>query len=132
MKIIFNIIPILLLSTFTSCMRDDYTSNRVISPSEKYYFITTVNQTDKSKEDYAYVILSLFNADGELIVKFNTEAGDFNKWAIGWEEKKDTIIMNSSDIGIYAWRLENNELNEIEVTDNLKRQAEKIKLDKYK
>jgi len=114
---------------------DNYSSDRIISPSGKYYLITTVNRTDESKEDYAYVLLALFSKDGQLITNFNTRAGDANKWAIGWEMERDTIIMNSSDIGVYAWRIESREIIELrenEITESIKKQAEEIKVNKYK
>ncbi len=114
---------------------DNYSSDKTISPSGKYYFISNVNRTDKSKDDYAYVVLSLFSADGQLITKFNTKVGDSNKWAVAWETKSDTIIMNSSDIGIFAWRIDNSEIQELresEMTESLKKQAEEIIEIKYK
>lgn len=132
MKIKVKILSFFLLSILTSCTRNNYSGSKTASPSGKYYFITTVNRTDESKDDFADVILSLYSADGKLITQINTGAGDFNSWAIGWETKTDTIIMNSSDIGLYAWRLENNQLKKLEMTEALNRQAEKIKQDKYK
>lgn len=133
MKTILNILIIYLFSLLTtSCSRADYSGEKIVSPSGKYYFITSVNKTDKSKDDYAYVVISLFDVDGKLITKLNTNAGDFSKWAIGWDAKTDTIIMNSSDIGTYAWKPENNHLKEIELTESIKEQSEEIKNEKYK
>lgn len=40
--------------------------------------------------------------------------------------------MNSSDIGTYAWKPENNQLKEIELTESIKEQSEEIKIEKYK
>jgi len=97
--------------------------------------IATVNRTDESKDDYAYVMLGLFSMDGQLITNFNTRAGNANKWAIGWDMKMDTIIMNSSDIGVYAWRIESSEIIELrenEMTESIKEQAREIEGIKYK
>lgn len=132
MKIKIYIFTSILSFILTSCTKSNYSSSKTVSPSGKYYFITTVNRTDESKNDYAHVFLSLFDVKGKLITKIYTGAGDFNSWAIGWAIKSDTIIMNSSDIGLYAWRLENNQLKKLEMTEELNRQAAKIKLDKFK
>jgi hypothetical protein len=134
MKTDFSILTVLALIILSSCM-GNYSSDKIISPSGKYYLITTVNRTDKSKDDYAYVMLSLFSMDGQLITNFNTKAGDANKWAIGWDIKMDTIIMNSSDIGVYAWRIESSEIRELrenEMTESIKEQAKEISANKYK
>lgn len=134
MKPHFRILTVLALMILSSCM-NNHSSEKLISPSGKYYFITTVNRTDKSKKDYAYVVLSIFSSYDQLITKLNTKAGDANKWAIAWDTKMDTIIMNSSDIGIYAWGINNGEIRELrkdEMTESIKKQADEIKRNKYK
>lgn len=132
MKIAFYIILILISICVAGCMMNNYESQKTFSPSGKYYIITTVNQTDKSKNDYADVYISLFSNDGVLKNKFNSKAGDFNKWAIGWDSDGDTIIMNSSDIGMRAWRLENDQPIQIEITEKIKSRAKILKAEKYK
>jgi hypothetical protein len=125
---------IFLLTIFlslTGCKVDNYQSEKIISPTGKYYLIASVNQTDKSKDDYADLTISLYSSDGQTLTKLNTNAGDFSKWAINWDRKQDTVIMNSSDIGIYAWRIENKELKPINLTGNLKSRADEIKKEKY-
>jgi len=134
MKTHYSILTVFALFILNSCI-DNYKSDKIISPSGKYYFITTVNRTDKSRDDYAYVMLALFSKDGQLITNFNTKASDANKWAIGWDMQSDTIIMNSSDIGVYAFRIDSSEIRELsenEMTESLLKQAKEIKEIKYK
>lgn len=44
----------------------------------------------------------------QQIVTLQTGASDFQAWAVGWYPGKDTIILNCSDIGTYAYHLINN------------------------
>lgn len=44
-----------------------------------------------------------------------TEAGDFNKWAIAWHHQNDTLIMKSSDVSSYAWKIIDNKFEKIEM-----------------
>lgn len=129
---IFIIITIFLFVNLTGCKVDNHQSQKIISPTGKYYLTASVNNADKSKNDYGVVTISLYNAKGQILTKLNTMAGDFNKWAINWDSKQDTVIMNSSDIGTYSWRIENNELKPIELTVNLIKRAEEIKKEKYR
>lgn len=103
----------------------------MISPSGKYYLITTVNRTDKSKDDFATVVISLYSVEKELLSVLNTKAGDSNKWAIGWDKIMDIIILKSSDIGTYAWKIENGEFVNVEISESIREQAEEIMENKY-
>jgi hypothetical protein len=126
------LLMILLMLCLTNCSRNNHVSNKVFSPSGKYYLITTVNRTDQSKADYADVIISVYNIDGKLKTKFSSNAGDANSWAIGWDAVNDTVVMFSSDIGIFAWRLENDEPVSIELTNPIESRAKQLKAEKYK
>lgn len=131
MKTYFHILTVLSLIILSSCT-NDYSSDKMGSPSGKYYIITTVNRTDKSKDNYTDVVISLYTVEGKLLTNLNTKAADSNKWAIGWDSKEDIIILNSSDIGTYSWRIENGEFIEIELTESIREQAEEILNTKYK
>lgn len=127
----FYLFMILSLITFSNC-KNDYSSDKMISQSGKYYFTTTVNRTDKSKDDFAAVIVSLYSVEGELLSVLNTKAADSNKWAIDWDKNEEIIIMKSSDIGTYAWKTENGEFVNIELTESIREQAEEMLNTKYK
>ena len=66
MKTPFYILIVFSLIVFSKC-KNDYSSDKMISSSGKYYFIPTVNRTDKSKDDFANVVISLYSAEGELL-----------------------------------------------------------------
>lgn len=110
----------------------NYKSDTTISPTSKYYFITTVNRPGNKKEDFADVVIHLYNSKGQLLSDFNTNAGDANKWAVGWDKTKDTIILFSSDIGNSAYKIENGELKNITLTTELNNRASELKEEKYR
>ena len=59
-----------------------------------------------------------------------SNAGDFNRWEIGWSESGNILIMNSRDIGNRAWEITESGIKELEMTAELNRQAEKLIVDK--
>ena len=122
---------ILLTLTFTSCFFSDYESEKSESPTGNFEIYSTVNQTDKNADNYAEVIIHLYDKKNEKLTELNTGAGDANKWTIGWTEIGDTIVLQSSDIGNKAWILKNDEPNEIKMTNELNERAEFLKSKKY-
>lgn len=131
MKTPFYILIVFSLIVFLKC-KNDYSSDKMISSSGKYYFIPRVNRTDKSKDDFANVVISLYSAEGELLSVLNTKAGDSGKWATNWDKNKEIVIIKSSDIGTYAWKIENGEFINVELTESIKEQAEEMLNNKYK
>jgi hypothetical protein len=126
-----NLILILLLLTLTSCFFDDYESEKIKSSTGNYEIKATVNRTDKNSKNYADVIINLYDKNNKKLTKFNTGAGDANKWTIGWTKLGDTIVMQSSDIGNKAWILQNEKTFEIKMSDKLNERAEFLKSKKY-
>jgi len=126
-----NLTLILLTLTFTSCFHSDYKSERIKSSTGNYEINATVNRTNKNADDYADIIIHLYNKNNVKLTEINSEAGDANKWTIGWTESGDTIVMQSSDIGNKAWILQNDYPTEIEMTDKLNQRAEYLKSKKY-
>ena len=123
---------IFLILTLTSCFLSDYESERIKSSTENFEISATVNRTNKNAKNYAYVIVHLFDKNNQKLTEFNTQAGDGHKWTIGWTKSGDTIILQSSDIGNKAWTLQNENPNEIKMTDKLNERAEYLYLEKYK
>lgn len=123
---------LVLLSLFLFCCRSDkQLEEKINSPSKKYHITTTVNNTDKSRDDYAHLVIHLFNADENLMTSLITKSGDFSKWAVGWHSSNDTVVLYSSDIGSYAWAIERDSLKPISMTEDLKQVASTLKLKKY-
>jgi hypothetical protein len=126
---------ILILTFFAllifGCSVADYESDLFKSPSENYWIKATVNKTVKNAEDYADVVIHVYDSKDAEIEKINSNAGDFSKWAIGWTEFGDTIVLFSSDIGNKAWSLIDHDLQQISVNKKLDKRATELKIKKY-
>ncbi|MHA7843920.1 MAG: hypothetical protein ACX93I_11405 [Winogradskyella sp.] len=127
-----NLTLILLTLTLKSCFFSDYESELIKAPTGNFEIKATVNRTDKNTDNYADVIIILFDKENNKLTELNTGAGDANKWAIGWTELGDTIVLQSSDIGNKAWIVNENKPNEIKMTDKLNERAELLYIEKYK
>lgn len=127
MKIKNLLIISLLFFTF-SCfnLRRDEVSEFIESPSKKYSIQLSVNSTDRSKDNYADVVVKLFDENQNLLSELNTNASDFNKWAIDWNTDNDTLIMKSSDIGNYSWKISEGKFEKINMNPELNKKAEII------
>lgn len=124
---------VIFLIIASGCYSSDYSEGPVVSPSKKYYITVTVNRTNEKQENYAYVVINLYDINSKLLQTFNTGAGDLNKWAIDWMPEQDIIVMNSSDIGTYAWVIKDNiNFKSIKVTKVIDDRANEIKIKKYK
>lgn len=122
---------ILIAAFLTSCLLLDEETKLVESPTGNYFIKATVNRTDKSKEDYAYVIIHVYDEE-EKLFDFNSRAGDAQKWALGWITKGDTIVLQTSDIGDRAWIIDTSGPVEIEMTNELHLRAKELNAEKYK
>ena len=131
MKIFQIIRAYFIISTFISCRASNYSSNKLVSPSKKYYLIVTVNRNNKSQNNYGVIMLNLYDSNGSFSSILNTTAGDFNKWNVGWDKKYDTAILYSSDIGNSAWKIENNRLIPVNLNEELNKRADELKKEKY-
>ncbi|MDH5475974.1 MAG: hypothetical protein OEX22_09815 [Cyclobacteriaceae bacterium] len=108
----------------------DKETDPITSPTGRYSVKATVNRTDESTADYAYVIIHVFDGQTKLY-DFNSRAGDFNKWALGWTKRGDTIVLQTSDIGDRAWTIDSEGPNAIEMTPELHGIANELKVLKY-
>ncbi|WP_299155959.1 hypothetical protein [uncultured Tenacibaculum sp.] len=117
---------------FVSCF-SDYDGEYFNSPSLKYKIKAKVNRTNKEDENYAYVMIYLYDKNSNLLDSINSRAGDFNKWALGWGEKSDTIILYSSDIGSKGYSIKANKMVALKkITEKINKRAEVIKYNSYK
>lgn len=131
MKNIYFLFLIFFAGFVQSCSQKDYSSDVSFSPSGDYMFISTVNRTNKLKDDYAYVYISVFNKEGKLLSSFNTSSGDLNKWAVAWTSTSDILILNSADIGVKAWKVEDNKISSLALTKNIISEANRIMKEKF-
>jgi hypothetical protein len=123
---------ILILGLITCRLNGDYTSEKMISPTKKFYLIATVNRTDHNKKDFASVVIHLYNFDKRLLSEVDTKVGDASKWSVGWDKLRDTIILYSSDIDNRAFKIVSEEIKPIELTDEINRRANELKQEKYR
>jgi hypothetical protein len=126
-----KLINIALLFILIGCMKDEKTQT-ILSPTKLYSIVASVNRTDKSQDNYALVMIHLFDKNGKEISMVNTNSSDAMKWAVGWTVFGDTIVLYSSDIGNKAWRIDNLQTIKIDVTAELDKRAKELKDEKYK
>jgi hypothetical protein len=126
------LISITFIFSLINCTRSRHEEiTKIISPSGKYYLVTTVDSAYQSKKDYQVSILIYTSAD-QLKSKLAINADDMNQWVVGWAEKTDTILFKSSNMGTYGWAIEAGKTKPVVIIDELKQEAEKLKQEKYK
>ena len=113
----------LLIFLFLMFSCSDYVESEKISSTGKFSVIAKVNRTNKNAEFYAEPIFEIYNSDKEIIAKIASGAGDFNEWQVGWSDSGNYLLLNSSDIGIKVWEIDNNGFKEIEPTAELYSEA---------
>lgn len=90
------------------------------SPSGNYYITTSIQDNPGAK--YLCVKIHLFSKVGVELSHLQTNASDRMKWALGWLEEKDTVVLYSSDIGTYAYNIGSaNQLIKTEVSGLVER-----------
>ncbi len=116
-----------------SCLNTGKPSETILSPSGNFGLKTEINNNKQDGSKYLCVkLLLLDNADKQLS-GLQTGCSDVMKWAIGWHPVNDTIIMNSRDRGIYAWRIDKSkQLISLENTSEIDSLAGIILKKKYK
>ena len=110
----------------------DHHGSPVKSPGGRYAVFATVNRTDQNSPDYAYVVMHLTDADGKELHVYRSRAGDANKWALGWMPEEDVVILQSSDVGSMAFRIDHGKLVEVSpISDEMYARAKVLKAEKY-
>ena len=64
----------------------------------------SVNQSKADPTKYLCVAFDIHDKSGGLLHSIQSSASDIQKWSIGWFDDV-TIVLYSSDIGTYAWKL---------------------------
>src|ERR1700748_1974008 len=108
------------------------TSNELVLPKKHYVLKCDINDDTKDKAKWKCVRFNLYNLKGQLLTTLQTGASDYSKWAVAWHPGNDTVILNSSDIGIYAYRIVNGkELRSIKLDKELDSLAKEAFNKKY-
>jgi len=82
-----------------------HTSDGLVLPTKNYVLKCDINDDTKDKTKWKCVRFNIYNLKGQLLTSLQTGASDYSKWAVAWHPTNDTIILNSSDIGIYAYSI---------------------------
>ena len=60
--------------------------------------------------------LNIIDIHGKMLSQVQTGASAKMKWSIGWMKNQDIVVLYSTDIEIYAYKIENNTLKNIKAT----------------
>ena len=78
------------------------------------------------------MVIHLNDGSGKELHVYRSRAGDANKWALGWMPEKDVAILQSSDVGAMAFRIDEKRLLEIShISDEMSSRAKVLKAEKY-
>lgn len=102
----------------SSCFSENYQEGPFKAPSNRYFVIAKVNQSNEKLDNYADVRLFLLDQQQQVIDSVNSGAGDFSRWAAGWMSNADTVVLFSSDIGTSAWRIKDGRFEKLPLEDD--------------
>lgn len=105
--------------------------NAITIPSTGNLSVSAKINTEKSKPDYGIVIFHIYDRFGNGLYSINSHASDFSKWAVGWTYKGDTLVMYSSDIGSYAWKIDRDFHQKVELSREMHSIAKGLYEKKY-
>jgi spore maturation protein CgeB len=101
-------------------------------PSCNYTLRVDFNENKDDKKKYQCIILTLLDKHIHQVTAFQTGASSYQKWAVDWYPNSDTIVLNSGDIGTYAFHLiNNNQLDGVTLSGSLDSFANSIFEIKY-
>ena len=60
-----------------------------------------------SVDDNGIIQLSIFEGD-DVRKRIDTRASIYSKFAVGWFNEENVLVLNSSDIGTFSWSLADN------------------------
>ena len=85
------------------------------SPTDEYVLQV---ELDNSKPNDEHLAFRLFDNRETELDYIRTLSGDHMKWSVNWIDK-NSIVLHSHDVGTYSWKIENNKLVEIGLTDEI-------------
>jgi hypothetical protein len=78
------------------------------------------------------VRLVLTDPEGRTLSALQTTASHVHKWAVGWMESEDVVVLQSSDVGDSAYAVSTNHvLFEVPITAQMHARANLLKTQKY-
>jgi hypothetical protein len=94
-----------------------------ISPNGEFKMVTELHEG-------TIVRMKISQTDGTPMGEIDTRASNVMKWAAGWVDD-ETLVIYSSDIGIYAWERAENDWQTATVTKAICEKGMKLMEDKY-
>jgi hypothetical protein len=86
-----------------------YVPKPVYSPDGTRVIIPTINFNKEDQDKYLMVHIKIQETkSGETLFQVQTSASDTMRWSVNWIDN-NTVILKSSDIGVYCWE-ENNDI----------------------
>jgi hypothetical protein len=104
---------------------------RVASPSGDLIVAAIPSENKSDPKKYQCIRLILQSRDGGTLTAVQTSVSNGQKWAVGWMEKGDIIVLYSSDIGTQAYGVASNALNLVALTPDIEERAKQLKKAKY-
>lgn len=105
MKYLFQIA---LLVTVAGCLGSGpHALAPIPSPNQSLIVTPSVNRSQSNPTKYLCIAFDITDVAGGRLHHVQTSASDRMKWALGWYDDA-TVVLYSSDIGTYAWRLTEN------------------------
>jgi hypothetical protein len=78
------------------------TPPRLISPDGSLTLVTSVEHSRADPVTYRCVVFEIRDRVGKVLHRENTRASELSRWQMTWVST-NTIKLESSDIGTYAW-----------------------------
>jgi len=113
------------------CGRMMKSSERVPSPSGTFVVVAIPNDSKVDPTKYRCLRLVLEHRNGNSLAGLQTSVSDGQKWALGWMESGDVVVLQSSDIGTLAFNVMSNTLMQIQTTPAIEKRAIELKTLKY-
>ena len=109
-KVVCLFLVLVLIFTFASCSNREievdpqewgsFTPNKTTSYDNKYYALQTVNDND-------YIVVTVYETETDEEVYSFSPARALDFWGICWENDTYNIWIQSSDIGDYCYKYDN-------------------------
>ena len=109
-KVVCLFLALTVLLTFVSCSNREikvdpqewgsFSQNKTTSYDNKYYALQTVNDND-------YIVVTIYETETDEEVYSFSPARAYDFWGICWESDTYNIWIQSSDIGDYCYKYDN-------------------------
>lgn len=109
-KVVCLFLALTVLLTFVSCSNREikvdpqewgsFSPNKTTSYDNKYYALQTVNDND-------YIVVTIYETETDEEVYSFSPARAYDFWGICWESDTYNIWIQSSDIGDYCYKYDN-------------------------